>query len=142
MNLPFARRNKRHPLPTPSQATSRIDLPANTFIETERGLYYLTGKKKRYRIITRRVLDSWSPPRVVTTTEASVAHYPVWSRLKFRNGSLIHNYADGKIYLIVDGKRHHVTSPDVLSTIGASRQDVVDVSLTEISLHEEGEPLA
>lgn len=116
------------------------DLPPNTFLKTQRGYFYLS-KGKRYRIITNRVLNSWSPPRIVNVNEEQVSHYPVWSKLKFRNGSLIHNFADGKIYLIADGKRCHVTSPDVLDRIGATRKDVIDVSLAEINLHAEGEPL-
>jgi hypothetical protein len=94
------------------------------------------------RIITTRVLDSWSPARIVNTSEAAVQNYRVSSKLKFRNGSLIHNLADGKIYLIVEGKRCHITSPDVFPRIGAKgTKDVVSVSLAEINLHEEGETL-
>jgi hypothetical protein len=61
--------------------------------------------------------------------------------MKFRNGSLIHNLADGKIYLIEEGKRRHVTDPDVLETLGASWKDVTRVSLAEVNLHPEGETL-
>jgi len=60
--------------------------------------------------------------------------------MKFRNGSLIHNIADGKIYLIVEGLRCHVTSPEAFERIGAKRdaKHVVSVSLAEIRLHKEG----
>jgi hypothetical protein len=87
------------------------------------------------------LLDSWSPHRVVRTTEAAVANYRIASKMKYRNGSLIHNLADGKIYLIEDGKRRHVQSPDALERIGAVRNEIISVSLNEIQLHEIGEPL-
>jgi hypothetical protein len=75
------------------------------------------------------------------SSEAAVSKYRIGSKLKFRNGSLIHNLGDGKIYLIVDGERRHVTNPDVLETIGATWKSVVRVSVDEVNLHPEGEPL-
>lgn len=62
--------------------------------------------------------------------------------MKFRNGSLIWNIADGTIYLIESGKRRAIISPDALTRIGAVYDDAVPVSLAEIQLHESGEELA
>jgi hypothetical protein len=79
----------------------------------------------------------------VHTTEAALAKYRVSTKLKFRNGSLIHSTSDGKIYLIEGGLRRHVQSPDVFERIGAvgDRTDTVSVSLNELNIHPEGEPL-
>lgn len=118
-----------------------VAYPPGTFVETESGYFYIVSPVKRYRLLSRRVLDSWSPARVVKTTEAAVSKYKISSKLKFRNGSLIHNVADGKIYLIVQGKRCHITSPDVLEMLGATSKDVMHVSEDEIRLHEAGEAL-
>lgn len=124
-----------------TKPTSPTEYPAETFVHTEKGYFYILSEHRRFFIITKRVLDSWSPQRVVETTEAAVAGYRVAAKLKFRNGSLIHNLADGKIYLVSQGKRRHVTSPDVLTKLNARYEDVVRVSLEEINLHEEGAPL-
>lgn len=119
-----------------------VEYPSGLFVKTEKGYFYIVSPSKRYRLISRRVLDSWNPQRVIETTEASVSKYRISAKMKFRNGSLIHNLADGKIYLVSEGKRRHITSPDVLERIGATRKDVVSVSLEEIKLHEEGESLS
>jgi len=122
--------------------TSPVEYPSGCFVKTEKGYFYIVNDSKRYRLTTKRVLDSWNPHRVIETTEAAVRGYRITAKMKFRNGSLIHNLADGKIYLVSDGKRRHVTSPDVLVRIGATRKDIVSVSLDEIKLHEEGVPLS
>jgi hypothetical protein len=110
-------------------------------VKTQRGYFYIASPAKRYRVLSERVLNSWAPPRVVDTTEAAVSKYKTTSKLKFRNGSLIHNLADGRIYLIVNGKRCHIESPDVLSRLGATTSDIIHVSSDEINLHELGEAL-
>lgn len=121
---------------------TRTEYPNGTFVETSKGLFYIAGPEKRLRILTSRVLASWSPPRVVQTTDAALAGYRVTSKMKFRNGSLLNSLADGRIYLIEDGKRRHVTNPDALLRLGARYSDAVHVSLDEIKLHPEGEPIS
>lgn len=115
--------------------------PSGLFIKTEKGYFYILAQGKRARILTKRTLDSYNPHRVVETTEAAVAKYKVTGKMKFRNGSLIHSLADGSIYYISEGNRRHVVSPEALERIGAVRTDAVTVSLDEINLHPEGEPL-
>jgi len=132
-NLRLFSRKKTKSLPT-----TPVEYPYGSFVKTEKGYYYIGAPGKRYRFISKRVLDSWSPHRVIETTEAAVSKYRVVAKMGFRNGSLIHNIADGKIYYIESNKRRHVTSPDVLERLGASKEDVVSVSLAEIKLQEPG----
>lgn len=120
--------------------TSPMNYPSDTCVRTESGYYLIKGGKK-YRIVSTRVLDSWSFSRIVKTTDAAVSKYRTAGKLGFRGGSLIHNIADGKIYLVSDNKRRHITSPDVLERLGANGKDVIHVSDTEILLHVEGEPI-
>lgn len=135
--LSLLRRQPRRLLPqTPTK------YPSGTFIETEAGYFYIVNEAKRYRVPTQRCLASWRPHRVVQTTEAAASHYRVSSRMKFRNGSLIWNIADGTIYLIESGMRRAIVSPDALSRIGAVYDDAVPVSIDEIKLHDIGEDLA
>lgn len=121
--------------------TSPTKYPNGTFIETEDGYFYIATDTKRYKITTRRVLDSWSPHRVTQSTEAALSKYRIASKLKFRNGSLLYSQSDGKMYLVSDQKIRHIRNPDVLDLIGAVRADAVWVSEAEIKLHEEGVPL-
>lgn len=132
----------RSQVPNPLQSNP-VEYPSGVFVRTERGYFMITGEDKRYRCLSKRVLDSWAPQRVIDTTESAVKQYRITAKLKFRNGSLIHNVADGKVYLISDGKRRHVQSPDAFEMLNAKRdrKHVMSVSLAEINLHPEGEPL-
>lgn len=116
--------------------------PHGTFVETEKGYFYIRDDAKRYRVISERVLQSWAPHRVAKSSEAALANYRIAARLKFRNGSLIWSLSDGKLYLIENGKRRHVVSPDALNRIGAVQDDALVVSSEEIQLHEIGEELS
>ena len=124
-----------------TQPQTPTEYPAGTFVKSERGHFYIVSPTKRYRIVTLRCLDSWSPQRVVQTSENALRNYRIVAKMKFRNGSLIHNFADGKIYLISEGKRRHVQSPEALERIGAVLNDAISANPDEINLHDEGEPL-
>ena len=129
-------KNQPRPLPT-----EPVKYPSGSFLETEKGYFYIPVQGKRYRFISKRCLASWSPQRVIKTTEAALANYKVVKKMKFRNGSLIHGFSDGKIYLIENGQRRHFQDPDAFARIGGRIQDVVAVSLNEINLHPEGAPI-
>lgn len=134
------RRKKQQARPSSQQISC---YPPGTFIQTEKGWFYVKDGSTRLTILTDRLLDSYNPIRVVTTTEGhpAVAPLRVAGKLKFRNGSLLYSHASGKMYLISQGKLRHVTNPDVLTELGFKRSDAVWVSLDEINLHERGEPL-
>jgi len=132
----FLRRNQQ------KFPTEPVSYPAGTFVHTEKGYFYIVNTTKRYRLISERVVASWRPQRIVQTSEAAVSKYRVAAKMKFRNGSLIHNLADGKIYLIVDGQRRQIVSPDALQRIGAKQAEAVTVSQDEINIHELGEEIA
>jgi hypothetical protein len=120
------------------------EYPQGTFLETERGYFYVASPFKRYRFTTTRVLDSWSPQRIVKTTEdnPAVKKMKIAAKMKFRNGSLLYSQADGKMYLVSENKVRHITSPDILTGLNMVRNDAVWVSSDEIKLHEEGVPLS
>ena len=131
-------------LTPPILSSNPVEYPSGVFIHTEKGYFYIMGSEKRFRCLSKRVVDSWAPSRIIETTEAAVKNKRIAAKLKFRNGSLIHNIADGKVYLISEGKRRHMQSPEAFEMLGAKRdrKHVMSVSLAEINLHEEGEPLA
>lgn len=129
-------RSKKTELPDTPQP-----YPVGTFVKTEKGYFYIKSRTARYRIITKRLLNSWSPHRVVETTEAALARHKVVAKMKFRNGSLLHSFADGKIYLVVDGKRCHVQSADALAMLGAVGENIPSVTPNELQLQPEGEPI-
>jgi hypothetical protein len=127
-----------------SQPRTRTDLPHGTFLKTERGYFFVQDSTRRYRFSTLRVLESWSPQRIVNASEEepAVKKLKVAAKMKFRNGSLLYSQANGKMYLVSENKLRHIVNPDVLSDLNLKRSEAVWVSLAETQLHEEGEPLS
>lgn len=120
---------------------SPVVYPAGVCVHTDRGWYLINKDGKRYRITTIAILRSWNFPLVVETTEAALSKYPVAiTKLGFRDGSLLHNIADGKMYLASGGKLRHITSPEVLRLLGNPKPVVV--SDAEIKLMRQGEELS
>ena len=110
-----------------------VDYPAGIYVRTAKGNYLINKDGKRYRIATRAILESWSFPIVVITTEEALKKFPVAiSSLPFRDGSLLNNIADGKLYLVSGGKLRHITSPNALLMLHLTKHDAVDVSDAEI----------
>lgn len=119
------------------------EIPAGTFIRTEKGYFYVYSNTRRYPFPTLRCMQSWSPQRVLKLSEdtPAVKKLKTIGKMKFRDGSLLANLADGKLYLVSEKKVRHITNPDVLVNLGIDRYRAVWVSDAEIKLHEEGEPL-
>lgn len=124
-----------------SLPTKPVEYPPGVFVHTPKGYYYIGSDFKRFKIVSGRCLDSWAPQRIIETSEAAVANYRVVAKLKFRNGSLIYSLADGKMYLISEGKRRHIQSPDVMERLNLKITELLYVSLDEVNMHMEGEPL-
>lgn len=116
-------------------------IPNGSFVRTAAGHFYILNKTTRARVISDRVLNSWSPQRIVVTSEDALKNYRIASRLRFRNGSLIWNLADARVYLIEDGKRRWVKNPDWLFLLGAKDTEICAVSQVELELHPIGEDL-
>lgn len=132
-----------------TQSATRADLhhtpqvyPSGICVKTEKGAYLIHKDGKRYRIPSQQILDSWSFPVVVDTSEAAVVNYPVAvSRLGFRDGSLLNNIADGKIYLVSESKLRHITSVSVLGRLGVTKDDFMLVSDSDINIMKRGEEI-
>ena len=129
---------------TPSDARRVVEnYPPSSFIKTEKGYFYVFSVSKRYRIISDRILSSWSPQRIIETSESdpAVMKLRVSSKLKFRNGSLIYLHQTGSIYLIVGSKKCRISNPIVLENLGAKPSDAIWVTPEEANLHEDGEQI-
>src|SRR6478736_4740404 len=87
-----------------SLPTSPVSYPSGTCVDTPGGLFYIIGNKK-YRIGSDRILNSWSFPRKIKTSDEAVSHLRIAGRLGFRSGSVVTNLADSRVYLIEDKTR-------------------------------------
>lgn len=134
---------KRTPLPPEPEPvplrTEKTDYPYGMCVETERG-FFLIRDKVRFRISSDRILWSWRFDPV-ETTESAVKHFAIAGKLGFRDGTLINNLADGKMYLVSKNKKRHITSPDAFDKYGLHLSDMLTVSAEEANLHEDGDDL-
>lgn len=120
--------------------TKPVSYPSGICVKTEKGAYLIQKDGKRYRIPTKAILDSWSFPFEVDTTEAALADYPVGVlKVGFRDGSLLNNIADGRMYLVSAGKLRHIIDPAVLDRLG--NPEPRTVSDAEIKMMGQGEPI-
>jgi hypothetical protein len=80
---------------------------------------------------------SWNLP-VISTSEDKLNKFVITGILGFRDGTLIKDISDGKIYLVSDSKRRHIIDPSVLEWLNF---DMIEAGQREVLIHEEGENL-
>lgn len=141
--MSWLRTRKTQSPKTQTLPSKPVVYPTGICVKTEKSAYLLHNSDgKRYRIPTERVLASWNFPLIVQTTEAALANYPVAvMRLGFRDGSLLNNIANGKLYLVSGSTLRHIVSPEALSLLGVSIEDALVVSNDEINLMKQGDIL-
>lgn len=119
--------------------SSPTNFPSGLAVKTDKATYWVKDGK-RYKLISDRAAKSWSFT-TVDATEQAVAGIKLVGKLGFRDGSLIKNIADGKMYLISQNKRRHIVDPDSFDTFGLDRSMVIEVSEAEANMHVLGENL-
>ena len=112
------------------------DVPSGLIAETEKGFFYIKGKK-RFKFVSERAMQTWNLP-VVKTLESKLAGYTIMGTLGLRDGTVAKDISDSKIYLISDSKKRHIVNPDVLLWLNSS---IIEVSQKDILIHTDGDPL-
>jgi hypothetical protein len=115
------------------------NFPSGLAVKTSSATYWIKDGK-RFKLISERAEKSWSFPTVYAE-ESALVNMKVAGKLGFRDGTLIKNIADGKIYLVSQNKRRHVVSPDSFEKYGLDRSLVIEVSDMEANMHDLGENL-
>lgn len=113
--------------------------PSGLAVKTEKGIYWIKDGK-RFKLISQRAADSWAFT-TVNATEQAVSAMRLAGKLGFRDGSLIKNIADGKMYFISQNKRRHIVDPDSFDKYGLDRSRVIEVSEIEAAAHDLGDDL-
>jgi len=111
-------------------------VPSGLVAHTEKGYFYIKGNKK-FKFVSERAMLSWSLP-IINTTENKLSKLITAGTLGFRDGTLIKDISDGKMYLVSDSKRRHIIDPNVLEWLNTN---VIGAGQKEVLIHEEGEPL-
>ena len=119
--------------------TSPTNFPSGIAVKTDKATYWIKDGK-RFKLISERAEKSWMFT-TVNATEQSIVGIKLSGKLGFRDGTLIKNISDGKLYLISQNKRRHITSPDVFERYGLDRSMIIEVSEAETNMHEQGEDL-
>lgn len=111
-------------------------VPSGLIAKTDKGYFYIKGVKK-FKFVSDRAMLSWNLP-IISTTDDKLAKLSLAGTLGFRDGTLIKDISDGKIYLISDSKRRHIVEPDVLEWLNT---DIVEAGQKEVLVHIEGDTL-
>jgi len=119
--------------------TSQTNFPSGIAVHTDKATYWIKDGK-RYKLISDRAAKSWAFT-TVNATEQAVAGMKMVGKLGFRDGTLIKNIADGKMYLISQNKKRHIIDPDSFNKYGLDRKSVLEVSQAEADMHQIGEDL-
>lgn len=119
--------------------TSPTNFPSGLAVKTESATYWIKDGK-RFKLISERAEKSWSFPTVLAT-ESAVSSMKIVGKLGFRDGTLIKNIADGKIYLVSQNKRRHIMDPDSFNKYGLDRSSIIEVSDMEANMHDLGDSL-
>lgn len=119
--------------------TSPTNFPTGIAVKTDKATYWIKDGK-RFKLISERAEASWCFP-TVNATENAVSGMKLVGKLGFRDGTLIKNIADGKLYLISQNKRRHIVDPDTFNKYGLDRSKVIEVSDIEANMHDLGESL-
>ena len=115
------------------------NFPSGIAVKTDSATYWIKDGK-RYKLISDRAAQSWSFTTVLAT-ETALSGIKLVGKLGFRDGALIKNIADGKMYLVSQNKLRHIIDPDIFNKYGLDRSKMVEVSEKEILAHDLGEAL-
>ena len=115
------------------------NFPPGIAVQTDKATYWIKDGK-RYKLISDRAAQSWCFT-TVKATEAALSGIKLVGKLGFRDGTLIKNIADGKMYLISQNKKRHIIDPDSFNKYGLDRKSVLEVSQAEADMHQIGEDL-
>ena len=115
------------------------NFPSGIAVQTDKATYWIKDGK-RYKLISDRAAQSWCFT-TVKATEAALSGIKLVGKFGFRDGTLIKNIADGKMYLISQNKKRHVVDPDSFIRYGLDRSSIIEVSDTEANAHDIGENL-
>lgn len=115
------------------------NFPSGIAVKTDKDTYWIKDGK-RYKLISDRAAESWSFTTVLAT-ETALSGTKLVGKLGFRDGTLIKNVADGKMYLVSQNKLRHIVDPDSFNKYGLDRSKMVEVSEKEVLAHDLGEKL-
>lgn len=123
----------------PHLVRSATNFPSGLAVKTETATYWIKDGK-RFKLVSDRAEKSWAFP-TVHASESALINMKIVGKLGFRDGTLIKNISDGKMYLVSQNKRRQIVDPDSFNKYGLDRNLVIEVSESECEMHDLGENL-
>ena len=121
----------------PIKITKDAPFVPSGLIGSNAGNFYYVKGNKRFKFVSERAMKSWCLP-VLNVDAKFLNSLSSGGILGFRDGTLVENVADGKIYLVSDNKLRHITEPDILEWLDT---EIVKVGEKEISAHTQGDKI-
>lgn len=115
------------------------------YVESSDEYFIITGTKAMRKMISQRAALSWSALPVKTSTEALV-DYLLTGRAGFRPGTILKSVVNGSCYFIggtqiYEALRMPIVTPDFWEVALYDKTRAIEVSLTELYFHKEGESI-
>jgi len=102
-------------------------------------LVFLVKNGNGYKLTSDRTIASWKLE--INELQHRTDHPPIniVGTIGFRDGTLIQNAKDGRIYMISDAKKRLLTAP--LSDYGWDYSMIIEASDDEVQFHTDGEDI-
>ncbi len=114
--------------------------PSGLALKAGEEYYLVKGDGVVYKFYSERVFDTWSL-LPIEIAESALAGMQIKGTIGFRDGTLIDNMADGRLYLISANKRRQITNPVWLEKYGLLGMPIITASEKEVNIHDEGDKL-
>lgn len=103
--------------------------------------YYLidNGQKRKFSSLNV-VVSSFDPTKALPTNAAELSVYPEGPAIVFPNFSLVRS-PSGTIYLITDGAKRRIVSPEVFRTLGFNPEEVIAGNEADLTVYPDGIPI-
>lgn len=117
-----------------------VKYPNGTVLQIGKTLYLVQDGKKRPFASTGAFLSNFSTKDIISTTTVVGEQYKDGTPIFFPNYSLLKT-PQGGVYLIVDGKKRPIKSPQAFRALGFHQEEVISASWKEINAYPDGAEL-
>ena len=117
--------------------------PTGSLLQDEKsGAVYYVKDEFKYPVYAKEIiLANFPGEKIIKVRKEKLEGFTLAEPLKFRDGTLVKSFKKDTIYLISQGKRKPIASPEVFAAFGYQWQDIITISENILSLHELGEPI-
>ena len=109
-------------------------------VEGEPGVWLIQDGKKRPFHSHGALVSRYDTSYIITVKKSDLDAYPKGDPIKFAQYSLVKS-SDGRIYLLVDDYKRHITDMEVFRKLGFNPEEVEDVTAQDLAYYQDGNPI-